>query len=302
MSRVLVTGAGGFVGRPAVAALRNEGFEVHAAGRTPAGDVDVDAWHTADLLDPEAAGSLVRHAGASQLLHLAWTTAHGSFWDDPANLDWARATRRLVEAFAEAGGVRAVVAGSCAQYDWGVAGLLQETCTPRRPATRYGQAKQAVSEQLEAWSSDHGLSYATALLFFPYGPFEQPERLVSSVTRSLLAGDDAPVSAGTQVRDFIHVEDCGAALAALVAGETTGAVNVATGRGSAVADVATTIGRIIGREDLVRIGALPNGDDGSQVVADVARLRDEVGFSPRYDLETGLRATIEWWRQRTRRR
>ena len=73
-------------------------------------------------------------------------------------------------------------------------------------------------------------------------------------------------------------------------------MNIGSGQGSSVADVAKTIARIIGREDLLRIGTLPSSDEGSKVVASTTRLYDEVGLAPRYDLETGLRDTIEWWR------
>jgi nucleoside-diphosphate-sugar epimerase len=87
----------------------------------------------------------------------------------------------------------------------------------------------------------------------------------------------------------MHVEDCGGALAALVDSEVTGSVNIGSGQGSSVADVANTIARILGR----RI------EDAGVVVAATTRLREEIGASPDYDLETGLRHAIEWWRQRT---
>jgi nucleoside-diphosphate-sugar epimerase len=159
-------------------------------------------------------------------------------------------------------------------------------------------AKQATTELLEAWSQTAGLSYATGLLFFPYGPFDKEQRLVPSVTARLLAGEEAPVTSGTQIRDFVHVEDCGDALAALLDSEVTGSVNIGTGVGSSVAEVAQTIARAVGREELLRLGALPSAEDGSAVVADTARLRGEVGFTPRYDLESGLRQTIDWLERR----
>jgi nucleoside-diphosphate-sugar epimerase len=305
--RVLVTGASGFVGRAAVAALRRRGYEVHGVARTPTNDIEVDAWHAADLLDPSDLDELVRNAGATHLLHLAWATEHGQYWSDPANFAWIGSTCRLVEAFTEAGGARAVMAGSCAQYDWrevgnGADGALSEHETPRRPATLYGRAKQETTDRLKAWSKEQGLLYAIGLLFSPYGPFEKTERLVPSVIRSLLAGEAAATTAGNQVRDFIHVDDCGAALAALLDGDVTGPVNIGSGEGSSVADVATEIARIVGREDLLRLGAVASGQDSSSVVAATTRLHEEVGFSPTYDLETGLRDTLEWWRQRIRRR
>ena len=77
-----------------------------------------------------------------------------------------------------------------------------------------------------------------------------------------------------------------------------------TGRGVSVAEAATLVARLAGREDLLRVGARAGAEDRSRVVADVARLRDEVGYAPRYDLETGLRATVDALRgaQLTRRR
>jgi nucleoside-diphosphate-sugar epimerase len=291
---VLVTGASGFIGRAAVAALDAAGFEVLPVSR---GRGEGAAWHAVDLLKPDTAEELMRATRPSHLLHLAWTTEHRRYWEDPTNADWVAATRRLLDAFGEAGGSRFVFAGSCAQYDWSSGQPLSETETPRRPATLYGRAKQEAAEIVEA----SGLSTATALLFFPYGPHERPERLVPSVARRLLAGEEAPTSSGTQVRDFVHVSDCGGALAALVNSNTTGPVNVGGGEGTSVAAVAEAIARIIGRPELLRLGALP-GDDRTSVVAALDRLHDEVGFTPRLSLEQGLRDAVEWWRQRTRRR
>jgi nucleoside-diphosphate-sugar epimerase len=301
VSRALVTGASGFVGRCAIEALRARGFEVHGVARRPLGDIQVDTWHRANLLDPSATARVVREAGAKHILHLAWTTEHARYWEDVTNRDWISATRRLVTAFAEAGGSRFVLAGSCAQYEWSRPGPLSERETPRRPATLYGRAKQETAELLESSPAWVSLSTATGLVFFPYGPHERPERLVPSVARHLLAGEEAPVSAGAQVRDFLHVRDCGAALAALLDSEVTGPVNVGSGKGTAVADVAAFVARIVGRPELLRLGALPGADE-THVVAATERLRNEVGFVPRLDLEEGLRDAVEWWRQRVRRR
>jgi nucleoside-diphosphate-sugar epimerase len=297
VSRAVVTGASGFIGRAAVESLARLGFEVHAVARRHSPEVPVHAWHELDLLDNRVGAALFRGLGATHLLHLAWTTEHGRYWEDPANRDWVASTRRLVEAFGEAGGERVVLAGSCAQYDWSRREPFSEEETPRRPASLYGQTKQEAAEWLDA----SGIPSATGILFYPYGPFEPEGHLVPSVTLSLLAGEEAKTTPGAQVRDYVHVADCGAALAALVAGSATGSVNVGTGQGAPVAEIARTVARLVGREDLLRVGAIP-GEDETRVVADTTRLREEVGFTPRYELEKGLREAVDWWRQPTRRR
>jgi len=304
--RVLVTGATGFLARPAVSALRDRGFEVHGLARNVASDVidgiDVDVWHPVDLLDADGAATVVRAIEPSHTLHLAWCTEHGRFWDDPANDAWSTATLRLVDAVLAAGGQRFVMSGSCAQYDWsddalGEGGVTRERATPRHPATRYGMAKESVVRQLDMPERD-GLSVAVGLVFVPYGPHEHPDRLVSSVARHLLAGTVAETTAGTNRRDFMHVADAGRALATLLDSDVTGPVNVGSGAGTAIAEVARTVARILDREDLLHLGALPDrSGEPASLVADVSRLRDEVGFTSTYDLEAGLRDAIEWWRR-----
>jgi nucleoside-diphosphate-sugar epimerase len=308
VQRVLVTGAAGFIGRPALPALHERGFEVHAVARSaPPEDADTGAehWHCADLLDPDAAETLIDATRPSHLLHLAWCTAHGQFWSDPANLDWTGATLHLLRAFEAGGGARAVVAGSCTQYDWsgdaiGPSGRVVERTTPRGAQHLYGRSKESTIELLDTWAADAGMSFASGLVFFPFGPHEKVERLVPSVTRRLLAGEPAETTAGRQVRDFAHVQDTAGALAALLASEATGPVNIASGHGSSVSDVASTIARILGREDLLRIGALPMREgEAASVVGDVNRMQKEVGFMPTFDLESGLANTVEWWRSRS---
>jgi nucleoside-diphosphate-sugar epimerase len=297
MKRALVTGASGFVGRFTVAALKQRGYEVHGVARRPASGIEVDRWHDADLLAKSGPGRIVREVAPSHLLHLAWTTEHGSYWEDPANQAWVAATGRLVDAFVDIGGERFVLGGTCAQYDWNSKETMSETRTARHPSTLYGRAKQETEETL----AEAQLSATTALLFFPYGPYEKPERLIPSVARSLLAGDEARTSAGEQVRDFLHVADCGGALAAIVDSELTGSINVGSGQGTSVAAVAARVAQIVGRGDLLRLGDLA-GDDETSVVADIGRLRNELGFRPQYQLDDGLRDAVDWWRQRTRRR
>jgi nucleoside-diphosphate-sugar epimerase len=300
VSRVLLTGATGFIGRHVLTRLRDAGHEVHAVTtkeRPP--DDDRVSWHRADLL---AGADVVGEVAPEVLVHLAWYVEPGRYWTAPENVRWLEASLALLRAFAGAGGRRAVVAGTSAEYDWHAAGRrCHEQRTPLRPATLYGAAKHAFHTAAAPYAEQVGFELAWGRIFFVFGPWEPEGRLVPSVGRALLAGRVVPTTRGSQVRDFMHVEDAAAAFAALVDDDTTGAVNIASGDPVSVREVVDALGRLTGRADLLRPGALPDREgDPPRIVADVSRLRDEIGFAPRITLHEGLAGTLEWLRSTER--
>lgn len=294
MSRLLVTGASGFVGRHALAPLLAAGHELHAVTRREEPDrAEGVTWHRADLL---SSAGVVAEVEPEVLLHLAWYVEPGRFWTAPENVRWVEASLALLRAFAGSGGRRAVLAGTCAEYDWTAVGeRCSEEDTPLRPATLYGAAKQALHGVAARYAKQAGFALAWGRIFFVYGPGEPDGRLVPTVGRALLAGEPVPTSRGDQVRDFMHVEDVAAAFAALAGSDVTGAVNVASGEPVAVREVVDGLAALAGRPDLPQPGALPDREgDPPRLVADVSRLRDEVGFAPRIGLREGLEGTLKW--------
>lgn len=301
--RVLITGASGFIGRQSVAPLLAHGYEAHLAVRRPSAlDVLEDGTrercrvHEIDLLDARSVARAVRGIRPSHVLHFAWHPDLETRWSSPANLDWAAATLNLATAFAAAGGRRMVVCGTCAEYDWGYETLIEDQ-TPLAPATLYGAAKAGAHELLRFAAPHLPLSLAWGHVFFCYGPGEPAGRLVSDVVAGLLAGRPVACSSGDQVRDYMHTEDVGRAFASLVESDFEGAVNVASGVAVRLRDLIGTAAGLIGRPDLVKLGARPpNPGEPARLVADVRRLRQEIGFCPAYDLEAGLAQTIEWYK------
>jgi len=300
VTRVLVTGARGFIGRHAIDALVGRGHDVVAVTRGAPEDEQRPGvrWVQSDLLDPTGAPSLIAAARATHLLHLAWYAEHGAFWTSRENLDWVGASLRLLRAFADADGHRAVVAGTCAEYAWGLGGRCVEGATPMAPATVYGAAKHGLGVIARAYARQEGLSLAWGRVFFCFGPREAAGRLVPSVARALLRGQEAPVTRGDQIRDFLAVDELAAAFAALLDSSVEGAVNVASGEPIALRDLVAMVGEAAGRPDLIRYGALTaRPEEPAEIVASVDRLRDEVGWSPRERLIDGVARTVRWWRE-----
>jgi nucleoside-diphosphate-sugar epimerase len=299
VSRVLLTGATGFVGRPLLERLIADGDEVHALSsrRSPGTDNMGVHWHRVDLLDPTAAPRVAGEVEPEQLVHLAWYVSHGRFWSAPENVDWVEASLRLLRAFTSSGGRRAVFVGTCAEYAWGGEEDLDERDSALAPGSLYGVCKDALRRIATAYAGETGLELAWARLFFLYGPGEQSERLVPAVIRSLISGERVATSAGEQVRDFVHVYDAAAALVAVLRSELTGPVNIASGVGTSVAEVLDTIGALTGATDLIDRGRRPaSASEPPRIVASVRRLTEEARFQPSFSLRDGLATTIDWWR------
>lgn len=296
--RVLLTGGTGLIGGPALSLLVARGWDVHALSSRPQEAVEGVTWHTVDLTDTADVARVVPRIGASHLLHFAWSVRPGQVWNSPENVRWVEASLALVRAFADGPGRRAVLAGSCGEYLWGDA-PCSEHSTPIAPRTVYGSCKAALLDVLTAAAPALGLSAAWGRIFFVYGPGEHPDRLVAAVVRSLLAGREAETSHGRQVRDYLHSADVAAAFVDLLESDVAGPVNIGSGTGVELREIATLAAEIVGRLDLLRLGARPAADfEPSRIVGDVSRLRSEVGFSPRFTLEAGLADTVEWWRAR----
>ncbi|MCW8916558.1 MAG: NAD(P)-dependent oxidoreductase [Magnetovibrio sp.] len=294
MTRVLVTGATGLIGRHAVTDLAAGGYEVHALARTkPQNDSSGITWHECDLLDPGVPQQIAEEVQATHLLHLAWITDHGAFWEDLDNKLWLTVSQRLIEAFISQGGQRVVVSGSCAEYDWTELGdgVCRETETPLKPHTLYGQCKVALSNWL---ASQDNVSSAWGRVFLLYGSGEDKKRLIPSVSLALQAGEEAKCSSGTQVRDFMDARDVGGGFAKLLMTDVQGPVNVASGEPHTIAEVANTLGEIAGHPELIKLGAFPDRlDDPPILIADATRLHDEVGFVAMVGFRDGLKSVYD---------
>jgi nucleoside-diphosphate-sugar epimerase len=290
--RVLITGATGFIGRPTVECLRAAGFEVHAFTRSTA-NLEGGHAHVVDVLDRDAVTESIAALRPSHLMHLAWDV---SDTEGPQHLSWVQASLHLLEQFQKNGGRRAVVAGTCFEYDASY-GFCTEGLTPIRPDTFYGQAKASLSALAQAYGESTGLSVATARIFFVYGPHQPSQKLIPDVIESLLAAETAECTHGQQVRDYLHVTDVAEACVALLESSVEGPVNVGSGVPTRLQEMIYTVADAIGARSRVALGARPApSDEAPLLVANPARLREEVGWRPSYTIREGLQDTVEWWR------
>jgi nucleoside-diphosphate-sugar epimerase len=272
--RVLVTGAGGFLGRAVLPRLAAAGWEVRAVRRS-----------ATDLLDPAAVDALLARERPTHLLHLAWCTDPRRDRMAAENAAWADASEHLLRAFAGAGGRRAVIAGSILDGD---------------ATTAYGAAKGTLRERATTLAAEAGWSLAWPRISIVYGPGERPNRLVPSLVRGLLERAPVELSHGRQERDFVHLDDAAAALARLTGAAVEGVADLGSGEPRTIREVAEAVAGRLGGRDLLRFGA--RDDDGGPPVlrADTTRLREELGWRPSVPFAEGLDAAVSWWVDRLR--
>jgi UDP-glucuronate decarboxylase len=304
----LVTGAGGFIGRWSVRPLLERNYEVHGvlsgqSGRRTPAELQGAQVHFADLLNETDLDALLKHVRPTHLLHFAWVATPGLYWQSPDNDRWLSASKQLLRCFSANGGVRAVMAGSCAEYDWSKASVCDEWSTPMAdqaatPLSPYSACKISLQRVLAEFGSREQLSTAWGRVFFQFGPNEHPNRLVPSVIRNLLVEREAMCSHGRQIRSFLYAADVGAAFAGLLDSSVEGPVNIGSDERISVAELINHIAQQIGRPELVRLGARPApAEEPLLLVPAVHRLREEVLWRPQFTLDRAISDTIAWWRE-----
>jgi nucleoside-diphosphate-sugar epimerase len=302
MPRILVTGATGLVGRQLLPQLALAGYDVHAwlnQRETPENLRPVATWHTGDMLNPDAIEAVLEDAAPSLLMHLAWPGTTGSLSSE-VHREFLTASKQLIHGFYQRGGDRAVVAGTCFEYDWSD-GICSEDTTAILPRSEYGRCKNALREFTQATANAVGRSWAWGRIFFVYGPHQDPTRFVPTVIQGLLDGQPVLCTEGRQVRDYLHVYDVAGGLVHLLESGFCGECNIGSGEAVSLRDIAIELSRMLGGRSLLQFGAKPTPkDEPALILADINRLRHHLKWQPRFTLGYGLADTVASYRNAAR--
>ncbi len=309
MIRYLVTGGAGFIGSNIVETLVKQEATVRLAdnfstGRREnlAGLADKIELLEGDLAELDFARYAARDV--DYVLHQAAIPSVPRSVADPlaSNQAGVTATLNLLIAAKDAGVKRLVFASSSSVYGESVGAAKHEDLKPA-PLSPYAVSKLAAEQYCMSFYTVYGFETVALRYFNVFGPRQDPASQYSAVIpkfiTALLAGDAPTIYGdGEQTRDFTFVGNVIAAnLHALTATNAPGQYfNIAMGQATSLNQLADMLNELVGTN--VRPNyAPPRKGDIKHSTADVTKIRDALGFTPKISLIEGLRETVEWYRK-----
>lgn len=316
---VIVAGGAGYIGSHMVRMLRDNGFAPVVVDNLATGHVDAvqgAPLRVGDIGDRDFMASVFHEFKPACVMHFAASSLVGESMQNPGKY-WRNnliQTLSLVDGMIGHGVRQFIFSSTAAVYGNPVEVPIPET-HPKAPINPYGHSKLAVEHLLQDYAAAHGLRSITLRYFNAAGAHpdgslgerHNPEThliplvlQVASGRRPHIAryGSQHGTPDGSCIRDYIHVQDlCDAhllALKALQTGATTTTYNLGNGLGHSVNEVIDAARRVTGHAIPLRDDP-PRAGDPPVLVADAARARAELGWTPRLaDIDTIIAHAWQW--------
>ncbi len=303
LDRAVVTGSSGFVGGHLVARLVADGCTVAGLSHQPppspppAGATE----QLVDIRDAEAVTRAIEEAQPEVVFHLAAQASVPVSMRDPVDDISTNVIGSVqVAQAAAAAGARRLVFFSTGGALFGQPEVLPANEeTPIAPESIYGASKIAAEHELGALCAHLGLELSVLRPGNIYGPGQDAageSGVVAIFAMRMLAGEAVTIFGdGSQQRDYVYVGDVVEAAIRAASGERATCV-IGTGHGTTTLELFDALAKLTGYEQQPIFAAERPGDIAA-IYLDPSRARERWGWEPRVDLEEGMAATVEWFRQ-----
>jgi nucleoside-diphosphate-sugar epimerase len=311
MAKVLVTGAGGFVGSNLVDSLLSDGHEVFGIDNFCTGNPANIAHLTDDKNFTFIEQDIIAGLGDFESLRFDQIFHMASPASPPRYMELAietmhvntTATEMLLQ-HATKHGSRLLFASTSEIYGdphehpqreryWG-------NVNPIGPRSIYDEAKRFGETLLSHYHRSENTDTVIVRIFNTYGPRMDPDdgRVVSSFIRDGIKGKSFQVFGnGKQTRSFCFVSDLVAGLRAAMDSGITGPVNLGNPNEFTLLELAKKVGSVLGMEPVLEFKDLPV-DDPKQRQPDISYAKSELNWEPKIQLAEGLKLTADWMKTR----
>lgn len=301
---VLVTGGSGFLGSHLVRRLAGLGADVHVpTTRSKAPwrieGVDVTLHPRTDLTSSDDVRAILAVVDPEVVFHLAaFGVQRGQESIDRMLAVNVGATGILMEQLADRSVERVVHVGTCLEY---AADDVIDEGTRLDPMNLYAATKAAAARIVEFYARYRELPLVTVRPVAAYGPREDLTKLVPHVIVSALRRRPIALTEGTQVREYLYVDDVVAGLIAAAQADLPSGdvINLGSGQPVQVRDLAHRAIAQTGEQDVtLDLGAIPSSrHEPQQVRTDVRKAKEVLSWEPQTPLDEGLMATVAWYRE-----
>lgn len=289
-TRILVTGASGFLGSHLCRRLHSLGARLHGTSRVPRASPDFIQWSHTDLADLASVRRLFDEERPAIVFHLAGAVTAGTALElvEPIFRSLLTSTVNILVAAAEFGRPRVILAAS----------LEEPREIDAAPASPYAAAKAAAGACGRMFNALYQVPVVSVRPFMTYGPEQATGKILPHVITSLLEGRAPRLASGRREVDWIYVDDVieGMVLAATrpaIEGET---LDLGSGTLVTIRQAVDTIVRIMRPPVEPVFGAVPDRPFEITRIADMERSKRLLGWEPGTTLEAGLERTIAWYR------
>lgn len=302
--RAIITGPTGAVGISLIQELCDHGWEVVAVARPHSKRLDAIP-RLKNVTVVECALENIKDISdyvegkADVFYHFGWDGTYGN-----SRLDVQEQNKNVgytLEAVSSAKKLGcSVFVGAGSQSEFGhVQGVLHPDM-PCRPDNGYGAAKLAACHMSRVMCNNLGIRHEWCRIVSLYGPFDGDHTMVMSVIRNLLEGRKPSCTNGDQIWDYIYSKDAARAFRLVAESGKDGEIYCfGTGKTRTLRQYIEVIRDTIDSNLEIGFGELPYYQNQvMHLEADIANLKNDTGFEPRYTFEEGIRETIDWMKKR----